>query len=168
MKKWIGFIGILGILISIMILAFACRKEAGYRIYGSVPETPDGIKAYLYDWNTPVDSAVVQGGKFVLKGKVDIPVRYQLWIDLSPELKEDYRKDLRGTNIFMDNTDIRYESPSIDSLRTRKRRVRRGINICRFIIFRLVMVYLIPGRELPWLGKWKVRKKKSSGYRRSS
>ncbi len=132
MKKWIGFIGILGILISIMILAFACRKEAGYRIYGSVPETPDGIKAYLYDWNTPVDSAVVQGGKFVLKGKVDIPVRYQLWIDLSPELKEDYRKDLRGTNIFMDNTDIRYESPSIDSLPSRlsfTRKVKGNVTI---------------------------------------
>ena len=71
-------------------LFVACQQEVGYRISGSVPGTPDGIKAYLYDWETPVDSAVVKDGKFVLKGKVDVPVRYQLWIDLSPESKEDY------------------------------------------------------------------------------
>ena len=113
-------------------LFVACQQEVGYRISGSVPGTPDGIKAYLYDWDTPVDSAVVKDGKFVLKGKVDVPVRYQLWIDLSPELKEDYEKDLRGTDIFIDNTNIRYDSPSIDSLPSRlsfKRKVKGMVTI---------------------------------------
>ena len=60
----------------------ACQREPGYKITGSVPGTPDGMKVYLYNWNTPVDSGVVKGGKFVLTGKVDVPVRYQLWVDL--------------------------------------------------------------------------------------
>ena len=97
----------------------ACQREPGYKITGSVPGTPDGMKVYLYNWNTPVDSGVVKGGKFVLTGKVDVPVRYQLWVDLSPDKNMEYEKDMRGSDIFVDNTDIRYETPSIDSLASR-------------------------------------------------
>ena len=97
----------------------ACQREHGYKITGSVPGTPDGMKVYLYNWNTPVDSGVVKGGKFVLTGKVDVPVRYQLWVDLSPDKNMEYEKDMRGSDIFVDNTDIRYETPSIDSLASR-------------------------------------------------
>ena len=97
----------------------ACQREPGYKITGSVPGTPDGMKVYLYNWNTPVDSGVVKGGKFVLTGKVDVPVRYQLWVDLSPDKNVEYEKDMRGSDIFVDNTDIRYETPSIDSLASR-------------------------------------------------
>ena len=74
----------------------ACQREPGYKISGSVPGTPDGMKVYLYNWNTPVDSSVVKGGKFVLTGKVDVPTRYQLLIDLSPDKVESYEKDLRN------------------------------------------------------------------------
>lgn len=97
----------------------ACQREPGYKITGSVPGTPDGMKVYLYNWNTPVDSGVVKGGKFVLTGKVDVPVRYQLWVDLSPDKNMEYEIDMRGSDIFVDNTDIRYETPSIDSLASR-------------------------------------------------
>lgn len=97
----------------------ACQREPGYKITGSVPGTPDGMKVYLYNWNAPVDSGVVKGGKFVLTGKVDVPVRYQLWVDLSPDKNVEYEKDMRGSDIFVDNTDIRYETPSIDSLASR-------------------------------------------------
>ncbi len=97
----------------------ACQREPGYKITGSVPGTPDGMKVYLYNWTTPVDSGVVKGGKFVLTGKVDVPVRYQLWVDLSPDKNMEYEKDMRGSDIFVDNTDIRYETPSIDSLASR-------------------------------------------------
>ena len=97
----------------------ACQREPGYKITGSVSGTPDGMKVYLYNWNTPVDSGVVKGGKFVLTGKVDVPVRYQLWVDLSPDKNMEYEKDMRGSDIFVDNTDIRYETPSIDSLASR-------------------------------------------------
>ena len=97
----------------------ACQREPGYRISGSVPGTPDGMKVYLYNWNTPVDSSVVKGGKFVLTGKVDVPTRYQLLIDLSPDKVESYEKDLRGSDVFVENVDIKYESPSIDSLPSR-------------------------------------------------
>ena len=97
----------------------ACQREPGYKITGSVPGTPDGMKVYLYNWNTPVDSGVVKGGKFVLTGKVDVPVRHQLWVDLSPDKNMEYEKDMRGSDIFVDNTDIRYETPSIDSLASR-------------------------------------------------
>lgn len=122
----------------------ACQREAGYRISGSIPGTPDGIKAYLYNWNTPVDSAVMKGGKFVLKGKVDIPTRYQLWIDLSPDKMESYEKDLRGSDIFVDNSDIRYESPSIDSLPSRlkfKRKVNGKVTITGSPVHDLYMSY---------------------------
>ena len=110
----------------------ACQREPGYKISGSVPGTPDGMNVYLYDWNTPVDSAVVKGGKFVLTGKVEVPVRYQLWIDLSPNVTEDYEKDMRGSNIFVDNTDIYYETPSIDSLPSMydfKRKVQGTVSV---------------------------------------
>lgn len=120
------------LLLSAICLFGACQRETGYRIAGVVPGTSDGIKVYLYNWDTPVDSAVMKGGKFLLKGKVDVPVRYQLWIDLSPEAKEIYEKDMRGSDIFVDNTDIRYESPSIDSLASRlsfKRKVKGNVVI---------------------------------------
>lgn len=107
------------LLLIVICLLGACQREEGYRITGSVPGTPDGTKVYLYDWEIPMDSAVVTGGKFVLKGKVEFPVRYQLWVDLSPEINVDYEKDMRGTDIFVDNTNIRYETPSIDSLPSR-------------------------------------------------
>ena len=97
----------------------ACQRDPGYKISGSVPGTPDGMKVYLYNWNTPVDSSVVKGGKFVLTGKVDVPTRYQLLIDLSPDKVESYEKDLRGSDVFVENVDIKYESPSIDSLPSR-------------------------------------------------
>ena len=97
----------------------ACQREPGYKISGSVPGTPDGMKVYLYNWNTPVDSSVVKGGKFVLTGKVDVPTRYQLLIDLSPDKVESYENDLRGSDVFVENVDIKYESPSIDSLPSR-------------------------------------------------
>ena len=97
----------------------ACQREPGYKISGSVPGTPDGMKVYLYNWNTPVDSSVVKGGKFVLTGKVDVPTRYQLLFDLSPDKVESYEKDLRGSDVFVENVDIKYESPSIDSLPSR-------------------------------------------------
>ncbi len=112
MKKYCIFFWCLGVLA-------ACQRESGYKILGSIPGTPDGMKVYLYNWNTPVDSGVVKSGKFVLMGKVDVPVRYQLWVDLSPDKKADFEKDMRGSDIFVDNTDIRYETPSIDSLASR-------------------------------------------------
>ena len=112
MKKYCIFFWCLGVLA-------ACQRESGYKILGSIPGTPDGMKVYLYNWNTPVDSGVVKSGKFVLTGKVDVPVRYQLWVDLSPDKKADFEKDMRGSDIFVDNTDIRYETPSIDSLASR-------------------------------------------------
>lgn len=110
----------------------ACQREPGYKISGSVPGTPDGMKVYLYNWNTPVDSSVVKGGKFVLTGKVDVPTRYQLLIDLSPDKVESYEKDLRGSDVFVDNVDIKYESPSIDSLPSRnsfRRKVKGNVTV---------------------------------------
>lgn len=77
-------------------LLVACQREPGYKISGSVPGTPDGMKVYLYNWNTPVDSSVVKGGKFVLTGKVDVPTRYQLLIDLSPDKVESVREGFTG------------------------------------------------------------------------
>ena len=119
----------------------ACKQEHGYKIMGSVPGTPDGMKVYLYDWDSPVDSGVVRGGKFVLKGKVEMPIRYQLWIDLSPDKKELYEKDMRGSDIFMDNTDIRYEAASIDSLDFRMESKKGNVSIVGSPVHDLYMKY---------------------------
>lgn len=121
----------------------ACQREPGYKISGSVPGTPDGMKVYLYNWNTPVDSSVVKGGKFVLTGKVDVPTRYQLLIDLSPDKVESYEKDLRGSDVFVENVDITYESPSIDSLPSRsfQRKVKGNVVVKGSLIHDLFLCY---------------------------
>lgn len=122
----------------------ACQREPGYKISGSVPGTPDGMKVYLYNWNTPVDSSVVKGGKFVLTGKVDVPTRYQLLIDLSPDKVESYEKDLRGSDVFVDNVDIMYESPSIDSLPSRnsfRRKVKGNVTVTGSPVHDLFLSY---------------------------
>lgn len=122
----------------------ACQREPGYKISGSVPSTPDGMKVYLYNWNTPVDSSVVKGGKFVLTGKVDVPTRYQLLIDLSPDKVESYEKDLRGSDVFVDNVDIKYESPSIDSLPSRnsfRRKVKGNVTVTGSPVHDLFLSY---------------------------
>ena len=121
----------------------ACQREPGYKISGSVPGTPDGMKVYLYNWNTPVDSSVVKGGKFVLTGKVDVPTRYQLLIDLSPDKVESYEKDLRGSDVFVENVDITYESPSIDSLPSRsfQRKVKGNVAVKGSLTHELFLCY---------------------------
>ena len=122
----------------------ACQREPGYKISGSVPGTPDGMKVYLYNWNTPVDSSVVKGGQFVLTGKVDVPTRYQLLIDLSPDKVESYEKDLRGSDVFVDNVDIKYESPSIDSLPSRnsfRRKVKGNVTVTGSPVHDLFLSY---------------------------
>lgn len=121
----------------------ACQREPGYKISGSVPGTPDGMKVYLYNWNTPVDSSVVKGGKFVLTGKVDVPTRYQLLIDLSPDKVESYEKDLRGSDVFVENVDITYESPSIDSLPSRsfQRKVKGNVAVKGSLTHDLFLCY---------------------------
>ena len=121
----------------------ACQREPGYKISGSVPGTPDGMKVYLYNWNTPVDSSVVKGGKFVLTGKVDVPTRYQLLIDLSPDKVESYEKDLRGSDVFVENVDITYASPSIDSLPSRsfQRKVKGNVAVKGSLTHDLFLCY---------------------------
>ncbi|MFR7809225.1 MAG: hypothetical protein ACLU4N_08100 [Butyricimonas faecihominis] len=47
-------------------------------------------------------------GKFVT-GKVDVPTRYQLLIDLSPDKVESYEKDY-GIRCVLDNVDISMKS----------------------------------------------------------
>ena len=122
----------------------ACQREPGYKISGSVPGTPDGMKVYFYYWNTPVDSSVVKGGIFVLTGKVDVATRYQLLIDLSPDKVESYEKDLRGSDVFVDNVDIKYESPSIDSLPSRnsfRRKVKGNVTVTGSPVHDLFLSY---------------------------
>ena len=122
----------------------ACQREPGYKISGSVPGTPDGMKVYLYNWNTPVDSSVVKGGKFVLTGKADAPTPSPFFIDLSPDKVESYEKDLRGSDVFVDNVDIKYESPSIDSLPSRnsfRRKVKGNVTVTGSPVHDLFLSY---------------------------
>ncbi len=97
----------------------ACRQEVGYRINGSVPGTPDGMKVYLFDQDRRVDSAVIKSGKFLLQGKMGVPSLCGVFIDLTPDVTVDYQKDLRGSNVFVDNSNIQYRCVSIDSLPSR-------------------------------------------------
>lgn len=94
----------------------SCNQEPAYRIQGIVPGTPDGTIVTLYGQNKIQDSVIMTHGRFLFQGKVDEPSLYEIWIDLSPEIEDEYNKDIRIINLFVENSDIRYECESIDCL----------------------------------------------------
>lgn len=94
----------------------SCNQEPEYRIQGIVPGTPDGMKVYLVGQGEMQDSVVTKQGKFSFTGKVDEPGLYEIWIDLSPEIADEYKKDIRFISLLVENSDIRYECESINCL----------------------------------------------------
>lgn len=97
-------------------LISSCNQEPAYRIQGIVPGTPDGTEAILYGQNNIQDTVIIKQGRFLFQGKVDEPGLFEIWIDLSPEIVDDYKKDIRIITLFVENSDIRFECESIDCL----------------------------------------------------
>lgn len=107
------------IIYSILLLTFiwSCQRETGYKITGYIPDVKNGMKVYLENEQEEIyDSTTTQNGRFTFVGQVTYPERRIIRIDLSPEIADSYEKDLRGSEIYVDNSDIRYECSTIDSL----------------------------------------------------
>lgn len=78
-----------------------CKR---FVINGSIPGIKDGLEVGLYDNNYEkvVDAtAVTKDGKFMLEGKLEHPVLCMLFVDMSPEVKDMYQKERRGSWIFL-------------------------------------------------------------------
>ena len=67
------------LLFFVAVLLVSCAHENGYTLKGEYPAAKDGTVVYLSEYMVfdlddmlvPVDSAVVEGGKFSLKGVAD-------------------------------------------------------------------------------------------------
>lgn len=90
----------------IMLLFFSCNNRNGYRIEGRIDGIEKGRvylgkKASEHQYEiTPVDSAVIRNGRFVLKGSVKYPVRRYLKVD----------GEVGDIPLFLENTKISVES----------------------------------------------------------
>ncbi len=106
-----------------VIFLFLCSMAWGqdskkFVINGSIPGIRDGLEVGLYDNNLEkvVDvTTVTKDGKFMLEGKLEHPVLCKLCIDMTPDVKDIYRKEQRGSWIFLDNSVISYSCESVDS-----------------------------------------------------
>ena len=118
-------------------------------INGSIPGIKDGLEVGLYDNNYEkvVDAtAVTKDGKFMLEGKLEHPVLCMLFVDMSPEVKDMYQKERRGSWIFLDNSVMSYSCESVDSF-PRIYRDSRNVKVTGSPIndlYQQYMVSLIP------------------------
>lgn len=98
----------------------ACQpKHDGYVINGEIRGNSDGLKVMLVDEYSPyppktIDSAVIQNGKFLLKGKLAQPGMYNLVI--GSEADED-RFSWLASHFYVENSTISYKG-HVDSLPT--------------------------------------------------
>lgn len=107
-----------------IIFLFLCGIAWGqdnnkFIINGSVPGIKDGLEVGLYDNNNEKvvnAKAKTIDGKFVLTGSVTSPVLCFLVIDMSPKESNIFKKDRRGSMIYLDNSVIAYSCVSVDSL----------------------------------------------------
>ena len=137
-----------------IIVLFLCSVAWGqdskrFVINGSIPGIKDGLEVGLYDNNYEkvVDAtAVTKDGKFMLEGKLEHPVLCMLFVDMSPEVKDMYQKERRGSWIFLDNSVMSYSCESVDSF-PRIYRDSRNVKVTGSPIndlYQQYMVSLIP------------------------
>ena len=137
-----------------IIFLFLCSVAWGqdskrFVINGSIPGIKDGLEVGLYDNNYEkvVDAtAVTKDGKFMLEGKLEHPVLCMLFVDMSPEVKDMYQKERRGSWIFLDNSVMSYSCESVDSF-PRIYRDSRNVKVTGSPIndlYQQYMVSLIP------------------------
>ena len=137
-----------------IIFLFLCSVAWGqdskrFVINGSIPGIKDGLEVGLYDNNYEkvVDAtAVTKDGKFMLEGKLEHPVLCMLFVDMSPEVKDMYQTERRGSWIFLDNSVMSYSCESVDSF-PRIYRDSRNVKVTGSPIndlYQQYMVSLIP------------------------
>ena len=94
------------------------QDDNKFVINGSIPGIKDGLEVGLYNnsYVKVVDiTAVTKDGKFVLEGHLDHPELCMLLVDMSPENKDIYQKEWRGSWIFLDQSVMNYSCESVDS-----------------------------------------------------
>lgn len=101
-------------------LAFAActqQKPEGFVINGTIKGNTENATVRLIDFvnndETPLDSAVIKDGKFQLKGKLESPGMYQLWIELPDTTLKDSDRNL-GYRFYIENSEITFEADAAD------------------------------------------------------
>ena len=96
--------------ITFLLSIFSCTKHNGYSLSGEVPEAWEGKPVFLMlnDINQPyaIDSTQISNGKFLLKGKFDIPRYCSVLIYLDPNNRSD-RSKLVNFSLFLDSTAVK-------------------------------------------------------------
>lgn len=107
-----------GLVFCCLLALCGCKQQPkadGFVINGTLSGQSEGALVMLQANSTSstdiLDSAVVSGGKFVLQGKVDVPTRSMLIIDLNGSGVEepDYSK-IMGSELYVENAAMTYEA----------------------------------------------------------
>lgn len=100
--------------LALAIIISACKKEESFTITGTLEGDAEGARVTLVNEQTmeqaKIDSAIVSGGRFFLKGKIDVPGLYSLIIDTDAtgNPTPDYRNKVFKTQFYLENSDITY------------------------------------------------------------
>lgn len=104
------------IIAAIAIGTIACtqqKKEEGFVINGTMKGDVENAQVKLYDAfsydEVPVDSTVIQNGKFQLKGKVEEPALHQIVIILPDTSLSPYDQNL-GYRFYLENSNITFDA----------------------------------------------------------
>ena len=109
------------LLLGILFCGVACNQVKTYTIEGHMPGAADGVVVRLADLGyypeVILDSTIIKGEKFVLKGKQPLiyPKYCKLIIDKTPQETDGFKKQLKAYSFFVDNSRIRFEC-QIDSM----------------------------------------------------
>ncbi|MBO9633432.1 MAG: AhpC/TSA family protein, partial [Chitinophagaceae bacterium] len=94
-------------------------QQKTYTLTGKIAGKSDGMKVYLarYDWESQAyfDSSVIRKGKFVMKGRMDVPRLIRLIIDRTPKGQVRSEKNWVQSSFYLENSNIGF-SAHIDSM----------------------------------------------------
>ncbi len=88
-----------GFLWIISITASLAQADPGYRIKGKIENLDDNVKIYLHRGMKRIDSASVENGEFVLKGRMNEPAFTYVFVGKGKEAK-------KIADVLLDNRDI--------------------------------------------------------------
>lgn len=90
--------------------------QESFHLKGELPGTADGTKVYISkaDSYTKLDSAVISGGRFELKGKS--PLAFADHFRLTVDVKPGDNRAAHATSFFMGNEKVNISVPHIDSM----------------------------------------------------
>lgn len=106
-------------ILCLLLLAVSGFAQSGFKIRGDIRGNADGMKVYLQDFEWPepntIDSAIIENGKFLLKGSVEVPAIYGIYIDKTPSGQPSSQRNYTSSRFYLENANITF-SGNIDSL----------------------------------------------------